>query len=948
MHSALLALWLTGAPPLPAEPPQVQSTEGLPDAGTPEMQRILNDTMTRLARRSLEEGIKDERAGKYPAALEHLRQAYSFNPADPDVTLWLGRLHLELGNPVEAESFFRQTLQLNPGDGDTHLLLATVLGQSNTTADRLLEASALLTRARELRGNDPLVIAAQARLSVAMGDLDGADRFFSEVMALRPNNELRLQYGDFLLSTGRDDEAVNMWGRVRGDAEEVARARERIRKLEVERQARRFGWTRPSREIPPRARTLESRARQLVKDRRLPEAELLLQEAVQLAPQFTAARLALGDVLRATGRVQGAELEYLRALSFDPNSDDVLFRLGDMFLQQYEPPRAQEAAVYLARALQVRPDRNEWNLSLARALRLSGDLPGALQRVNILLAGTAPEADRREAQLLKATLQKLLPHADETRPDAPEEAPLQRLALADQLNRARAYIGRGESDAAVTELMHIPPAQQTAEVRTLMGRIMHGAGRLAESAEAFSSSLSLDANQPDVHLQLGIIRMEQGRMKEAHAHLERAVDLGEPEAAYHLARLEMGLWAEASEHAWDLKAYRHLLNARNHAKLFLASAPDTALREDAEAMLDRALRDALLRLAPLLLLLAALLVVLYRHLAERYGGLDLKGLIALYPETGPEVQRILASIRHEVLKHNTMVLSGLVEAMERGQDVRPHAQHLHETLFGHGEEAVFGRLRGYEATLQQLARAHGVRLNLQHKDKALSAIHRGFSLLRRADALRRAPPSRWRRAWLTRTFRRAANLLNTEGYEAVRGLLDELRVLRVDEALLRSIHARTCREPAIKALHPLPLDLEVAAPLPLGVCLPRGALEDILQNLFRNAFQASVRARVVPQVGLRVDTEVNPITGHERVRFMVRDRSPAVLDLTTILQQSVEGGLGITVQLVNRYDGTVDVSGPEGGWQKSVVVKLPLEELMVSPLPVPPEATGPTLEAPHV
>lgn len=909
------------------------------------MQSILHDTLLRLSRKSFEEALRDYRAGNQPAALEHLRQAHGFNAQDPDITLLMGMVHEALGNPVEAEKMYRETISLEPTRLAAYLQLADVLRQQTPTPARLEEAATLLTRGRELRGNDPEVIVRQARVAMQRNRKDEAERFYNEVLArARLSNELQLELGDFYRELAREEEALAWYNRVRGDPTLTGLARERIRALEVERQARAYGWARPSREVPARARALESRARELMPSRRFRDAEALLEEALSLAPQFTPARMALGDVLRLTGRPAKAEVEYLRAISFDPNHADALYRLGELMLSQ-SPPRATEAAVYLTRALQLRPDRREWNLTLARALRLSGDLPGALQRVNMLLAGDAPEQDRREAQLLKNTLQKLLPHADEPPPQVPAEPVWGRLELVERLNRARAYLARAETDAAVAELLHIPPHQQTAEVRTLMGRIMHAAGRLEDAADAFEASLALDEAQADVQMQLGLIRMEQGRLEEARERLLRARQQGDADAPYHLARLEMLAWQHESADLFDLGAYVHLWRTRSYVQAFLRSAPETALRDDAETMLDRAWRELLVRLVPLLILLFLAARILLIGLQRRFGGTDLKTLIAVEPETGPEVQQVLAAIRHEVLKHNTMVLSGLVEAMEDGEDVRTHAVHLQETLMGMGgEPGVQARLEGYMETLRTLGRAHGLRLNLEYKDRALRAIYAGFNILRRMGPTLAAIPtlSRWRRALLVREMKRAARLLNTEGYEAVRALLDELRVLRLDESVLRAIHARTCREPAIKALKPLPLDLTVDTPLPLGVCLPRGALEDVLGNLFRNALQASAHAGVVPQVGLKVDVEVNPITGHERLRLFVRDRAPQKLELQTILAQGIEGGLGLTAGLVARYDGTLDVGGPQDGWTKAVVVKLPLDELTA------PQPLQPVLEAGHV
>jgi hypothetical protein len=41
----------------------------------------------------------------------------------------------------------------------------------------------------------------------------------------------------------------------------------------------------------------------------------------------------------------------------------------------------------------------------------------------------------------------------------------------------------------------------------------------------------------------------------------------------------------------------------------------------------------------------------------------------------------------------------------------------------------------------------------------------------------------------------------------------------------------------------------------------------------------------------------------------------------------IEEGLGLTADLVSRYDGTLDVVGGDRGWSKAVLLKLPVVEM---------------------
>ena len=72
-----------------------------------------------------------------------------------------------------------------------------------------------------------------------------------------------------------------------------------------------------------------------------------------------------------------------------------------------------------------------------------------------------------------------------------------------------------------------------------------------------------------------------------------------------------------------------------------------------------------------------------------------------------------------------------------------------------------------------------------------------------------------------------------------------------------------------------------------------------------------------------VRTELDTITGVERVVFEIRDRSPRELTTEMLRGGHIEEGLGLTAELVTRYEGSLEVTDDCPGWSKAVVVKLP-------------------------
>src|SRR5690606_7455297 len=124
-----------------------------------------------------------------------------------------------------------------------------------------------------------------------------------------------------------------------------------------------------------------------------------------------------------------------------------------------------------------------------------------------------------------------------------------------------------------------------------------------------------------------------------------------------------------------------------------------------------------------------------------------------------------------------------------------------------------------------------------------------------------------------------------------------------------------------------PLEIQAEVELPVSLALPRSHFEDILRNVLRNAVQAQAAQDDGPiRVGLAVMREVHPITGHARVRFEIRDASPRELSTEQLRKGNIEGGLGLTADLVSRYQGTMLVQPSALPWHKAVVIKLPAPE----------------------
>jgi hypothetical protein len=185
--------------------------------------------------------------------------------------------------------------------------------------------------------------------------------------------------------------------------------------------------------------------------------------------------------------------------------------------------------------------------------------------------------------------------------------------------------------------------------------------------------------------------------------------------------------------------------------------------------------------------------------------------------------------------------------------------------------------------------------------------------LRQPDGLRQG-----QRLELARTLLRSGHVLGRKAFERLSGLIQELCVVDVDPALVREVYARVCQEDRLAGIEIAPLDVQGEG---ARIRIFRTDLEDILANVFRNSLRSSVQY-AAPPVGLGVDLvdETDEITGLTSLAVRVKDRSSERLSNEMLRGRYVERGMGITADLLSKYDASIGVE-PEPGWEKAVVLR---------------------------
>ncbi len=900
------------------------------------MKGILDEAVRNLAQIRNAEGLRLLKSKDYPGALELFKQANNLESNNAEYADNLGYIYYLLGNFEEAEFFLRKALELSPDRQSTYVNLADLLGREGEPQRRLNEAAQLLKKAREMQGNKSKIILRQARISKLMNSYQDAARFYSEYaeMTKKMPDKLIMEIGDFFREIGRESDAISWYRRIE-DAEELGQsAASKIWDIEVERQAKKYGWSARIDKVPEKALKLVEQANSLSSPKQADEVKRLLENAVEIAPWFVEARIKLGDLLFRMGKHGAAELTYLKAAALSEGSAEVFVALGDLYLDYKNDNRASEAVLFYERALELNSDWPVIHFKMARALQRTGEPAKAIKYLDAIINNSDNKKLINEALQQKKMISKLLGlYTENIEIEADKEGDLGINGMSEELinalNRAKAHLARGRPDAAMAELKRLPKERQGTIVMNLEAKILNVSGRTDEAVELLKTSIKVNFKQPEVHEQLATILLSDGDKAEARRHFEYAYKMGNESSGFYLAKLNAERkGSSASSWLYDILELRNLITIRKQLTKYINGSLAMMYVEEAKAVQEEIsgrIRRVVSVLIVWMLLSVTLAMVAYRRI---WGGADIGFLLKRYPDSAPEVQRILSAIRHEVLKHNTLALGGIIDSFERGdKDAAEKGLHFRNALTGSKDDSVSHRLNKYANELVKVGRAYGIRLNLKHKEPAIASLYKGLTkingvsvLLGNIDNLTVSEKKK-----LLHSLKTAFRLINIDGYQAVQQMLGRIKMQKIDEAFLRSIAVRVLREPSFINADVAPVTIDAIVALPLNVMISQQAFEDIIANLYRNALQSSLEEGLSPvEIGIAIDLEVDDVTGHERAVFMINDQSKKELTSEMIKGRAIEGGLGLTADLAARYDGMIDVVPGEKGWSKSIKVKLPI------------------------
>ncbi len=341
-------------------------------------------------------------------------------------------------------------------------------------------------------------------------------------------------------------------------------------------------------ETPPlAAAAVIDKAHNLLNVRQPKEAERILREALEVAPDHAQLNNLLGAALVELSNFAEAEDRFRRAAELDPTLADPLARLG--WLLYEKQGKAVEAKELLRQSLQLDPDHERARYTLGLVHQREGELDSAAV-VYASLLERIPSAEAHRQLGLTYLQQGNLKRAQRSLQEAARWSPYDPQTL---VGLGQAMARQGKADSARL--------------------ILKGAEKIRQEEEELRplrDAATRHPNRPQSHFNLGVAYARMGRLALAQQAYRRALETdpsygraykGLGTLAMSVGELEQAeiLFAEALAHDSTLATAHNNLGLIYHARghhakavaQFEAAARDAPEQAPLWANLARACRD---------------------------------------------------------------------------------------------------------------------------------------------------------------------------------------------------------------------------------------------------------------------------------------------------------------------------------------------------------------------
>ena len=285
-----------------------------------------------------------------PAPAPHATTPLPGASATPTDLLAFGREALNRGDAATAQAAANRVVEVEPTSSEGYRLL----GDAYSARGEKALADAMWRQSLRLNETNEGTLLSLAGLSLESKQFDEALGFLKRAVEVNPRN------ADRLTTLGRK-------ARADGDLKTA-----------------RLVFAAAAEALPKDVAVLSEYGGVLFQLGDVDAALDPLMRAAAEAPDRAAVRASLAAAFRRKGQLKEAEREYREALRADPSWTPALAGLGALLLATDRPG---EAVAPFRAALAVKPADVDLLVGLARAQRLSGDLPGAAATLQSAASG---------------------------------------------------------------------------------------------------------------------------------------------------------------------------------------------------------------------------------------------------------------------------------------------------------------------------------------------------------------------------------------------------------------------------------------------------------------------------------------------------------------------------------------------------------------------------------
>lgn len=498
------------------------------------------------AEKELDLARREAAKGNYSAAVVRLKNVVQQRPDDPDLRMMLGKVELQLGDPVAAEKEFRRARELNPATPESHLYLVRSLVEQGAF-QRVMEETAGGTKL------EPATLAYRGLAILALGNISQAENLFEKALADAPGLAVaRLGQARAAFLRGESDKALAVTEEL--IAQQPADREALLTKAEVlsltgRREqaidAYRAVLAAYPKDVPAHVRL----ASLLAETGRYDEAKAAVQALQNAAPGH-----ALGDYLNALIAYRQGDIPVARQRIAVANRELPRFVPGLVLAGMVElaAKAPAQAITPLSAAVAQAPDHVVARLTLARAFIAEHQPQQAYDTLRPLmealpdsapvlaLAGEAllnMNEPRRAADLLEkaqrarprdAALTRALAVSRWLGGDAEAALPILGKDPADPATRFLAgvlkavrAIEANRPAAAGAELARLAQEHpESAMVRNLQGVAAARAGKRVDARTSFEAALGLDPGYYPALVNLAQLDLREGHRERALEHID--------------------------------------------------------------------------------------------------------------------------------------------------------------------------------------------------------------------------------------------------------------------------------------------------------------------------------------------------------------------------------------------------------------------------------------------